>query len=42
MRRGHQARATDEPEMMNMDEPIAVEQEVEPVSEPDTVDEEEE
>jgi hypothetical protein len=45
MPRGHQAKAVDEPEMMDMDEPAVpepVEPPVEPAVEPDTAEEEEE
>ena len=46
MPRGHRARVVDEPELMDMDEPAAVEQEVakeeEVVAEPNAVEEEEE
>ena len=44
MPREHRARALDEPEMMNMDEPVAAEPgepSVEPVTEPHVADEEE-
>jgi hypothetical protein len=39
---GHRAKAADEPEMMDMDEPVALEPPVELVAELDVADEEEE